>query len=310
MTYIINWKSFVIFYPKIKNKFSLTMKKISLKSVKTKQFISLIKRSASMDNLIFITLDGSKFESTAYNRNKSALKSVSADLEAMCEEFTNPNEGPVKIQFANANKLITTLSLVGDETLDVVFDIEDNGYAKKVVVRNDEMNVTVNCADKEAVDFLEIPANARHSIFEDMSNLQCSVNITDNEFKKLTGLFGLNKDSVRVFFNLVGDEIVVSEIESTDESVRSRINDLIQDSDYEGFRKFDKLYDKKLVISELVKGDGVTDYLGCFNKQWFSWVDAGDKSYTIEFHTNKVKFITSDDDNVKTYVVLTPVRFA
>jgi hypothetical protein len=286
------------------------MKKISLKGVKTKQFASLIKRSASMDNLIFVTLNGSKFESTAYNRNKSALKSVSADIETMCDEFTNPFDEPVKIQFSNATKLITTLTLVGEDTVDMVFDIEDNNYAKKLTVKNSEMNVTVNCADKEAVDFLEIPETARFSIFEDTSKLQCSVSITDTEFKKLRGLFGLNKDSVRVFFNLVnGDSIVVSEIESTDENVRSTVNDLIQDNDFVGFQKFDKLYDKKLIHNEFTASEGVENYLGCFNKQYFEWIDS-DKFYNIEFHSNKIKFVSFDDDNVKTYVVLTPVRFA
>ena len=286
------------------------MNKISLKGVKTKQFTSLIKRSASIDNMIFINIDGSKFESTSYNRNKSALKSVSADLEVMCEEYSNPISEPVKIQFSNATKVITTLTLVGDETLDVVFEIEDDNYAKKMVVKNSEMNVTVNCADKEAVDFLAIPETARHSIFEDVSKLQCSVNINENELKKIRGLFGLNKDSVRVFFNLVnGEEIVVSEIESTDENVRQTVNDLIQNNDYEGFRQFDKLYDKKIIHQEFSKNDGVENYLACFNKQYFDLIDS-DKLYTIEFHSNKIKFISFDDDNVRTYVVLTPVRFA
>lgn len=286
------------------------MNKINLKGVKVKNFTQLLKRSSSLDNLIFINLNGSQFESTAYNRNKSALKSVLADLENMCEEFSNPIDSVVKIQFANASKLITTLSLVGDETLDLVFDIEDNNYAKKLTVKTNEMNVTVSCADKEAVDFLEIPENARYSIFEDTSKLQCTVGIQENEFKKMKGLFGLNKDSVRVFFNLVGgNEMVVSEIESTDENVRMVVNEIIQDNDYDKFRKFDKLYDKKLITSELTTNNGIEDYLACFNKQWFDWIDS-DKYYTIEFHSNKIKFISFDDDNVKTYVVLTPVRFA
>lgn len=286
------------------------MKKITLRNCNVKRLIALLRRSSSMDNLMFITLKGSEFESTSYNRNKSALKSVTADLETMCEEFSNPIEGTVKIQFANANKVITTLGLVGDEMVDVIFSIEDDNYAKKVLIKNDEMNVTVNCADKEAVDFLEIPETARHSIFEDMSKVQCSINITNGEFKKIQGLFGLNKDSVRVFFNLVdGNELVLSEIESSDENVRQTVNDMIQNSDYEAFRKFDKLYDKKIISSEFTKTDGVENYLACFNKQWFDWID-NDKFYTIEFHSNKLKFISFDDDGVKTYVVLTPVRFA
>lgn len=286
------------------------MNRISLKGVKTKQFTSLIKRSSSFDNLVFITLNGSNFESTSYNRNKSALKSVSADLETMCEEFSNTIDGVVKIQFANASKLITTLSLVGDDVLDLVFFIEEDNYCKKVVVQTSEMNVTLNCADKEAVDFLEIPDEARQRIFEDLSKLQCSVNITESEFKKIKGLFGLNKESVRVFFNLVnGNEIVVSEIESTDENVRQEVNDIIQDSNYEAFRNFDKLYDKKLIATDFASAEGVDNYLACFNKQYFEWIDI-DKNYVIEFHSNKIKFISFDDDNVKTYVVMTPVRFA
>lgn len=282
---------------------------IVMKSVDARKITTLLKKCSSLDNLIFITLKGSDFESVSYNRNKSALKSVLANLENMCEEFSNTIDEPVKIQFANASKLITTISLFGDDSLDLIFEIEENNYAKKLIVKNNEMNVTVNCADKEAVDFLVIPEEARYKIFEDLSKLQCSVDITDTEFKKMKGLFGLNKDSVRVFFNLVGDEIVVSEIESTDENVRTEVNNIIGDNDYTSFQKFDKLYDKKVVATEFSKQENVSDYLACFNKQYFDWIDA-DKSYTIEFHTNKIKFITFDGDNVKTYVVMTPVRFA
>ena len=288
------------------------MKKISLKSVKTKELISLMKRSSSLDNLVFIGLNGSKYESTSYNRTKSALKSVSADLEQLCEEFSNPfGDEHVKIQFSNANKVITTLTLVGDETLDVDIYVDDDNYAKKMVVRNNEVNVTVNCADKEAVDFLEIPESARQSIFEDVSKLQCSVGINESELKKIRGFFGLNKESVRVFFNLIdGNEMVVSEIESTDENVRQEVNEIIQNNNYEDFRKFDKLYDKKLITTDFSKTDGVDNYLACFNKQYFDLIDS-DKQYVIEFHSNKIKFISDDEESgVKTYVVLTPVRFA
>lgn len=288
------------------------MKKISLKSVKTKELISLMKRSSSLDNLVFIGLNGSKYESTSYNRTKSALKSVSADLEQLCDEFSNPfGDEHVKIQFSNANKVITTLTLVGDETLDVDIYVDDDNYAKKMVVRNNEVNVTVNCADKEAVDFLEIPESARQSIFEDVSKLQCSVGINESELKKIRGFFGLNKESVRVFFNLVdGNEMVVSEIESTDENVRQEVNEIIQNNNYEDFRKFDKLYDKKLITTDFSKTDGVDNYLACFNKQYFDLIDS-DKQYVIEFHSNKIKFISDDEESgVKTYVVLTPVRFA
>lgn len=286
------------------------MKKIVLRKCDVKRVCNLLKKCSSMDNMIFISLNGSEFESTSYNRNKSALKSVSANLETMCEEFSNPINETVKIQFANANKLITTLALAGDDGLDIVFEIEDDNYAKRLLVKTNELNITVSCADKEAVDFLDIPESARHSIFEDTSKLQCSVNISDGEFKKMKGLMGLNKDSVRVFFNLVGDEIVLSEVESSDENIRSIMNDIISDSNYEEFRKFDKLYDKKLICEEVVKNDNVDNYLGCFNKQYFEWVDQGENEYSIEFHTNKVKFVTLDKNDVKTYVVLTPVRFA
>ena len=287
------------------------MKKILMKQCDLKKIKSLIMKSSSMDNLIFCSVNGSQFESTAYNRNKSALKSVTADLETMCEVFSNPIDGVVKIQFANANKLINTLTLVGGDSLDIIFEIDETtNYGYRAIIKNSEMNVTVNCADKEAVDFLEIPENARHSIFEDKSKMQCALTISDSEFKKMTGLFGLNKDSVRVFFNLVGDEMVLSEIESTDENVRSLVNELVNNNDYEGFRKFDKLYDKKLISTEFEKVQDVENYLACFNKQWFSWIDSGDKSYSIEFHTNKMKVITLDDDGVQSYVVLTPVRFA
>lgn len=286
------------------------MSKISLKGVNTKRFVNLIKRSASLDNLIFITLKGNQFESTAYNKNKSALKSVYADLEMMCEEFENPIDDAVKIQFSNANKLIQVLSLVGADSVDVIFDIEDNNYAKKALVKNSDTAINVSCADKEAVDFLEIPENARHSIFEDSSKLQYSINVSDAEFKYMSSLFNLNKDTVRVFFNLIDGDVYVSEIESTDENVRQAVNEIIQDKKYDEFESFEKLYSKKLTISEYNNVSGDDKYLGCFNKSYFGWID-NDDNYTFEYHTNKIKIVSYDEESgIKTYVVLTPVRFA
>lgn len=285
------------------------MKKIILKNCDVKEFNSLIKRSASLDNFIFINVHGSQFESTAYNKNKSALKSISADLNKYCETFTNElGDDLVKIQFTNAGKLISVLGLVGTEGVDVTFYIEDNGYAKKVVVENNEVNLTVPAADKEALSFLEIPEHARHTIFEDTSTLEYKVGISENEFKYLSQLFQLNKESCRVFFSISGDTVLVSEIESTDENVRETVNGLLEDGKILEFDAFDKLYTKRLNYDN-IENKSDEPYLRCFNKSYFVWIDS-DEHYDIEFHSNKIKFISVDEKGTKTYVVLTPVRFA
>ena len=201
------------------------MRKIVLKNCDVKEFNSLIKRSASLDNYIFINIKGSRFESTAYNKNKSALKSITADLEKYCESYINElGEETVKIQFSNATKLVSALGLVGTDGIDVTFFIEENGYAKKVLVENIEINLTVPAADKEALGFLEIPDTARYKIFDDTSTLDYKVSINENEFKYLTQLFQLNKESCRVCFSITNDVVTVSEIESTDENVREIVN--------------------------------------------------------------------------------------
>lgn len=285
------------------------MKKIVLKNCDTREVISLFKKSSSLDNFIFINLHGSKFESTAYNKNKSALKSITADLTKYCEEFYNElGDELVKIQFTNAGKLISVLGLVGTEGVDVTFFIEDNGYAKKVVVENTEVNLTVPAADKEALAFLEIPDHARHNIFEDTSTLEYKVGISENEFKYLSQLFALNKESCRVCFSITDDVVLVSEIESTDENVREVVNEFLSDGNRKEFDAFDKLYSKKLTYEtfENFTEDG---YLRCFNKSYFVWIDS-DEHYDIEFHSNKIKFISVDEKGTKTYVVLTPVPFA
>ena len=285
------------------------MKKIVLKNCDVKEFNSLIKRSASLDNFIFINLQGSKFESTAYNKNKSALKSISADLQGYCEQFINElDDELVKIQFTNASKLISVLGLVGTEGVDVTFFIEDNGYAKKVVVENTEVNLTVPAADKEALAFLEIPDHARHNIFEDTSTLEYKVGITESEFKYLSQLFALNKESCRVCFSITDNVVTVSEIESTDENVRDEVNTLLNDENIKDFDAFEKLYAKKLSYDSF-EGQTENGYLRCFNKSYFVWIDS-DEHYDIEFHSNKIKFISVDEKGTKTYVVLTPVRFA
>ena len=285
------------------------MKKIVLKNCDVKEFNSLIKRSASLDNFIFINVHGSQFESTAYNKNKSALKSISADLTQYCESFTNElGEDLVKIQFTNAGKLISVLGLVGTEGVDVTFYIEDNNYAKKVVVENNEVNLTVPAADKESLSFLEIPEHARHTIFEDTTTLEYKVGISDSEFKYLSQLFQLNKESCRVFFSISGSTVLVSEIESTDENVREIVNGLLDDGKILEFDAFDKLYTKRLTYDS-IESQSDEPYLHCFNKSYFVWIDA-DERYDIEFHSNKIKFISVDEKGTKTYVVLTPVRFA
>ena len=285
------------------------MKKIVLKNCDVKEFNSLIKRSASLDNYIFINIRGSRFESTAYNKNKSALKSITADLQNYCEEYVNElGEDLVKIQFSNATKLVSVLSLVGTEGIDVTFFIEDNGYAKKVIVENIEINLTVPAADKEALAFLEIPEHARHTIFDDDSTLEYKVGITESEFKYLTQLFQLNKESCRVCFSITGNVVTVSEIESTDENVREEVNTLLNDYNIEEFDAFEKLYAKKLNY-ETIESRTNDGYLRCFNKSYFVWIDS-DEHYDIEVHSNKIKFISVDEKGTKTYVVLTPVPFA
>ena len=285
------------------------MKKIVLKNCDVKEFNTLIKRSASLDNFIFINLHGSKFESTAYNKNKSALKSITADLTKYCETFVSDcGDELVKIQFTNAGKLISVLGLVGTEGVDVTFFIEDNGYAKKVVVENTEVNLTVPAADKEALAFLEIPDHARHTIFEDTTTLEYKVGISENEFKYLSQLFALNKESCRVCFSISNDVVTVSEIESTDENVREIVNGYLSDGNIPEFDAFDKLYSKKLTY-ESFENFSEEGYLKCFNKSYFVWIDS-DEHYDIEFHSNKIKFISVDEKGTKTYVVLTPVPFA
>ena len=285
------------------------MKKIVLKNCDVKEFNSLIKRSASLDNMIFINVRGNRFESTAYNKNKSALKSITADLQNYCEEFINElGDEPAKILFTNASKLISIFNLVGTDGVDVTFYIEDSGYAKKVIVENIEVNLTVPAADEAIHEFLEIPEHARHSIFEDTTTLEYKVGITENEFKYLTQLFQLNKESCRVCFSISNDVVTVSEIESTDENVREIVNNLLSDGNIQEFDAFDKLYSKKLNYDtfESFSDEG---YLRCFNKSYFVWIDS-DEHYDIELHTNKIKFISVDEKGTKTYVVLTPVPFA
>ena len=270
------------------------MKKIVLKNCDVREFNNLIKKSSSLDNFIFINVQGNKFESIAYNKNKSALKSISANLQEYCEEFVNElDDELVKIQFTNASKLSSVLGLAGTDNVDVVFYIEDNGYAKKMVANNTEVNLTVPAADKEALAFLEIPDHARHTIFEDDSTLEYKVGISENEFKYLSQLFLLNKESCRVCFSISNDVVLVSEIESTDDNVREIVNGFLDDGNIREFDAFEKLY----------------CYLKCFNKSYFTWIDS-DEHYDIEFHTNKIKFVSVDDKGTKTYVVLTPVRFA
>ena len=286
------------------------MKKIVLKNCDVRELNNLIKRSASLDNFIYINVRGSHFESTAYNKNKSALKSITADLTKYCGEFVNEcGDDLVKIQFSNAGKLSSVLSLVGTNGVDVTFYIEDNGYAKKVVVANVEVNLTVPAADKEALAFLEIPEHARHTIFEDTSTLEYKVGITENEFKYLSQLFQLNKESCRVCFSISGNTVTVSEIESTDENVRDAVNTLLNDVNIKEVDAFEKLYSKKLNYESFESAADVEGYLHCFNKSYFVWIDS-DEHYDIEFHSNKIKFISVDEKGTKTYVVLTPVRFA
>lgn len=293
------------------------MRKISLKNVETKRFLNLVKRSSSMDRMMFITVKGNEFESIAYNQHKTALKSVESDLEKICETYENEcGDEIVKIQFGDASKLVSVLSLVGTENVTITFDIEENNFAKKVCVENQEVSMNVPCADPEAVDFLTLDENTKNRILTDTTNLQFSFNITDNEFKYIQSLFGLNKEAVRVFFYKKGDDVYASEIESTDENVRNELNQTISNTrsgDMDAFNDFinyEKMYNKRLNISDYNNFSGEENFLGCFNKKYFDWVD-NDKLYTIEFHMNRMKVSSFDEENcVKTSVVLSPVTFA
>jgi hypothetical protein len=287
------------------------MSKIVLENVAVKRFANVIKRSASMDNLIFITVKGSEFESTAYNANKSALKAVSVDCEKLCDRFVNEvSDDDVKIQFSNANKLLSVLSLVGTEGVKVTFDIASNNYARKVTVENSEINLTVPCADSNALSFLEIPDKVRYNIFEDTTNLLYKFDVNDVEFKYINQLFGLNKESVRIFFNKIGNDVYLSEIESTDENVRATVNEIINDEDFDAFKNFEKLYCKTLNTSNFDDVAGVEKHTARFNKRDLFRAD-NDKRCSIEFHKNRSMIVSYDDESgMKTFLVLTSIKFA
>lgn len=293
------------------------MRRIVLKNVETKRFINIIKRSSSMDRMIFITVIGSEFESIAYNQHKTALKSVESDLGKICEEYENEcGEEPVKIQFGDGNKLVNALSLVGTEKVNISFEVEYNNFAKKISVENEEVSINVACADPEAIDFLTLDETKKDKVFNDTSNLQFSININENEFKYMQQLFGMNKESVRVFFHKKGDDVFMSEVESSDENVRAELNDTItrvrqgEEEAFNEFVNYEKMYSKKLNISDYENFSGEENFLACFNKPYFGWVD-NDKLYTFEFHMNRIKISSFDEDNcVKTSVVLAPVMFA
>ena len=90
------------------------------------------------------TVKGNEFESIAYNQHKTALKSVESDLEKICETYENEcGDEVVKIQFGDASKLVSVLSLVGTENVTITFDIEENNFAKKVCVENQEVSMQV-----------------------------------------------------------------------------------------------------------------------------------------------------------------------
>ena len=201
-----------------------------------------------------------------------------------------------------------TIVVVRGNNGEIIVYIFYGPFVKKVVVENAEVNLTVPAADKEALAFLEIPDQARYKIFEDTSTLEYKVGITENEFKYLTQLFQLNKESCRVCFSISDDVVTVSEIESTDENVRGIVNGLLTDGNIQEFDAFDKLYSKKLNYDSFEKFSE-EGYLHCFNKTFFVWIDS-DEHYDIEFHSNKIKFISIDEKGTKTYVVLTPVHFA
>lgn len=285
------------------------MSKIVLKGVNTKGFTNLIKRSSSLDNLMFITINGTQFESTAYTSNRAALKSVFADLTKLCNEYKNDNEDAVKVQFSNAGKVIQVLGLVGTENVDIVIDVENDNFAKKVLFKNDVLQINVNCADAAAITFLEIPDEKKY-IITDTSTLKHSFSISDSEYKYMSSLFNLNKDALRVFFNVNGGDVFISEIESSDENVRAEVNGIIENNEYDSFETFEKLYSKKLSIEEYDNKSDDDNYLGCFNKSYFGWID-NDSKYNIELHNKSIKFISSDDElGIKAYVMLSVVRFA
>jgi len=292
------------------------MRKISLKNVETKSFTNLIKRSSSMDKMIFTTVKGSEFESIAYNKQRSGLKAVESDLEKICEEYVNEcGDESVKIQFSDASKLLSVLQFVGGESVNITFDIEDNNFARKICIHTGEGYVNVPCADPEAVDFLTLDEDKKNAIFNNTTNIQFSFNINENEFRYMKSLFGLNGESARVFFQKRGDEVYMSEVESRDENVRIELNDIIkrarsdEKDAFEAFANCEKMYCKKLNFTDYENFDGKDDYLSCFNKKFFEWADI-DKSYTIEFYPNRIVISSFDEETcTKTTLALSPVSF-
>ena len=128
--------------------------------------------------------------------------------------------------------------------------------------------------------------------YELLESLQNDFFSLQNELNAL-GFIGVSNEITDIMDN-------ISEAMDLDESE--------QPAKIEEFDAFDKLYTKKLTY-DTIENKGDEPYLRCFNKSYFVWIDS-DEHYDIEFRSNKIKFISVDGKGTKTYVVLTPVRFA
>lgn len=286
------------------------MSKIVLKNLDTKKFISVIKRSSALDKMIFVNVEGTKFDSVAFNgNNKTVVKRVESDLSALCEEFENENTGLVKFLFTNANKLIQALSLVGTDDVTMVLHYDETGFGVKAEIFNKTTRMNIVCGEK-ALAPIEMPVAAKTAVFGDKSKLVYSFGIDEKEFKYFTSLFEINKEAIRVYFSKYGDTVYLNEIEAKTNDEIDKVMDLVANDDFDGFRAWEKLYNKEIDIRQLT--DGATpaeNYISAYNKPFFDYVD-GDNLFDFEVHQNKLIIYSSDEETAtKSTVVIMPIKF-
>lgn len=281
--------------------------KIVLKAVDTKKFSSLLKRTGSIDRLVFLNITGAHLDSIAYNQNKSVVKRVESDLNFYCQEYTNKNENQVKFLFTNVNKFLSALSLVGTDDVNIVLSYED-GFGKKATISNKTISMNIVCGES-ALAPIEMPAKAKESVFNDYSKLVYGFGIDSKEFKYINSLFDINKDGTKVFFSKYGNVVHVSEIEAKSDAELDKVNSIVANDDYDGFRTWEKLYDKIVETDNVKIANDNENHISAYAKAFFTWVDS-DNDFTFEIHENKLKIISTEDEtSTKSTVVIMPIQF-
>jgi hypothetical protein len=209
------------------------MKKVALKNLNLTNFSNFVGTLIPLNeaSTIYFNIDSDRIYTDSHNDSGTIIKSISRNISTIAEK--NNIEEKIKLCFYDGKKVLKALSFLNGNTVDCVIgyqEVDGENYAETLKIVGSKMNITLDAADPELIEFANVPEDAIQDV-KSVDSADCSFTITGSELLQIQKLCDFDNSS-ELTFSVNGSVKV-----GTENSFEIKI-----DENFEGLNGQEKVY--------------------------------------------------------------------